>query len=115
MIGLPRVSRRSALVALALGTSVTLAATILPSFAEDAVKPEVTNPDAGQAIYASSFKNLKDTNESLASLRGKVTVVYFWATWCVPCRVDLLKHPGLETGSVVHVLAKAVNVLLVEP
>ena len=67
---------------LLMAVLVAGAMALVPARAEDAGKP------IGDAFYGASFKDLKDQMASMDQYKGKVVVMYFWATWCVPCRVE---------------------------
>ena len=67
--------RRYALLALGLTALAAAPAGAAPKIGSPAPNFEVKTP-GGQDM-------------SLASLRGKVIILTFWATWCAPCREEL--------------------------
>jgi len=50
-------------------------------------------PLAGSGLANSPFKTLDGAPISTADWKGKVVVLNYWATWCVPCRSEI---PGFN-------------------
>jgi thiol-disulfide isomerase/thioredoxin len=46
-------------------------------FAQAAEQPQLT------------LKDMQGVNHSIADYRGKIVVLNFWATWCVPCKDEM--------------------------
>lgn len=51
------------------------------------VQPVKPIPVSDDAVLA--LKDLTGANQSLASYRGRVVVLNFWATWCEPCKKEM--------------------------
>lgn len=53
------------------------------------VVPEMERHAAPEFV----LENLQGGDAALADYRGKVILLNFWATWCMPCRAEM---PGME-------------------
>jgi thiol-disulfide isomerase/thioredoxin/outer membrane lipoprotein-sorting protein len=68
--------------------------------AEFAMNPEGRNPGAafiGQTAIDFTLKDLEGKSHSLKSLRGKIVLLDFWATWCGPCRMTMPQVAKIHT------------------
>ncbi len=43
------------------------------------------------------LQDLAGVRQSLASLRGRIVVLNFWATWCAPCRQEMPALAGVQS------------------
>jgi thiol-disulfide isomerase/thioredoxin len=50
-------------------------------------KPKLPTLVSDDAVLA--LKDLTGANQSLVAMRGRVVVLNFWATWCIPCQKEM--------------------------
>lgn len=98
-----------AAISIIIAAGLPARATYTGSFNADSnpVAPELN-------AYAPNFTapHLNGELFELASLRGQPVIINFWATWCIPCAVEM---PELQALQAAHPNIRVIGVNLAEP
>jgi cytochrome c biogenesis protein CcmG/thiol:disulfide interchange protein DsbE len=102
-----RKSRKVLWIAVAVAVPVCLLVIALAN-GQPAANRQVRSPLIGKPAPAVEGTTVDGSSASLADFKGKWVVVNFFATWCVPCR---LEHPQLIRFAQSHEAAADAAVL----
>ena len=75
---------------------------ITASFTSASEKPDIKNLvlSKNPKIYEDVvFKDVNQKNVDLASYKGKLLILNFWATWCAPCREEMPSLDNLQSDN----------------
>lgn len=61
-------------------------------------------PEVGAVAPPFKQVRLSGGELSLSDLRGKSVIVNFWATWCIPCRVEMPELQTLHSTGTAHII-----------
>lgn len=81
---------------LALGLAATVAAVVFAALLVSEPSPDPIR--AGEPAPVFELPLLDGATISLASLRGRVVLLNFWATWCKPCEDEMPAMQRLHTA-----------------
>ena len=76
---------------------VLLALVLLAGKSAAAEEQGLCDPKAKAANLNFTLKDANGKPVKLADFKGKLIVLNFWATWCVPCRAEIPTLVGLQT------------------
>ncbi|MAG69968.1 MAG: TlpA disulfide reductase family protein [Vicinamibacterales bacterium] len=67
-----------------------------PWSSAEATESAACDADARAANLDFTLKDMNGEDVALASLKGKVILLNFWATWCGPCKVEIPSFVELQ-------------------